>query len=195
MTWYISALLYLWEIFKGWVSTIFVLPFTNTEMLWLLVPIWVSWFFSEFFQEKTGTSMGNALTNAVVVLWGSVDCTRQTIRLISEGVITGIGNIILRFGVVILIFLYGLFIVIFGIKGNAVIKKIARVREVTYVFVMFVPILYNVIPFSFNHIVAAVIFFPLFYFVIELIDKLTPNPKAVDKDIEESSSKPELPPF
>ncbi|HAB51115.1 MAG TPA: hypothetical protein DCE80_02885 [Ignavibacteriales bacterium] len=187
MTWYITALLYLWKIFKEWLSTMFVLPFTNTDMLWLLVPIWISWFFAEFFQEKIGTSMGNALTNSVVILWGSIDSTRQTIRLIGEGVLNGIWDAVLRFAVITVIFLYGALIVVLGIRGNPIIKKIARVREISYLFVMFVPIFYNALPFSFDHIVAAVIFFPLFYFIIELVNKLMPNPKALQVDLEKSS--------
>ena len=187
MVWYITALLYLWDIFKEWLRTIFVLPFVNMDMLWLLVPVWLSWFFAEFFQEKIGTSMGNAISNSVVILWGSIDSTRQTVKLIGEGAVQGMGNIILRFAVITAIFFYGATIVVFGIKGNEIIKKIARIREITYIFVMFIPIFYNVIPFSFNHIFAAVIFFPLFYFMIELVDKLMPNPKAIQADLEKSS--------
>ena len=84
--------LYLWGLFKLWIFALFVAPFKNLDMLWLLIPIWATWFFAEFFQEKQGTSMGNAITNAVVVVWGSVDCSRQTVRLISQGVVDQYGN-------------------------------------------------------------------------------------------------------
>src|SRR3989338_6290482 len=140
MVWYIEALLFFWALLKEWLTTIFVTPFRSTDMLWLLVPVWVSWFFAEFFQEKIGTSMGNGMSNSVVVLWGSIDSIRQTVKLIGEGIIKGIGNITLRFGVIAIIFIYGAIIIVFGIKGNEIIKKIARIREITYVFVMFVPI-------------------------------------------------------
>jgi len=83
------------------------------------------------------------------------------------------------------IFAYGGLIVGLGIKGNSLIKYIGRVREVTYVFAMFVPIFYNAIPFSGGHILGAILFFPLFYFVIELLDKYTPNPKAMVEDLAE----------
>lgn len=178
--------LYFWVLFKGWIVTLFVAPWKTMDMLWLLVPVWVAWFFAEFFQEKQGTSMGNAITNAVVVVWGSIDCTRKTVQLMSAGTVSGFWNITGRFAVIAAIFGYGILIVILGIKGNKIIKYIGRVREVTYAFAMFTPVFYNEIPLTLNHIIATVLFFPLFYFAIELIDRYTPNPKAMVEDLEES---------
>lgn len=193
MAFYIDAGLYIWNLFKLWLSTIFVTPFQNIDMLWLLVPIWIAWFFAEFFQEKMGTSMGNAITNAVVILWGSIDCIRKTLQLMSEKVLTHWLDIGARFGLILLLFAYGAVIVILGWRGNKIIKYIGRVRIVTYVFAMFVPIFYNAIPFSIEHIVAALLFFPVFYFVIELIDHYTPNPKAITEDLEEASGQSSSP--
>ena len=183
MSWVISILSYIWDLIKIWVSTLFFMPFKNPQMLWILVPIWLSWFFSEFFQEKAGTSMGNAMTNAVVVLWGGIDWVRQTLHFISSHALKGFLNISGRFLLVGLIFGYGVLIVVLGMKGNTIIKKIGRVREVTYLFVMFTPIFYNVIPFSIKHLLATIIFFPIFYFVIELIDQKIPHSKAVLEDL------------
>lgn len=179
---FIEAISYFWGMFTLWLHTLFVLPFTNTQMLWLLVPIWVAWFFTEFFQEKEGTSLGNAMSNAVIILWGSIDCTRQTIALISTGVLFGTWDLVGRFFLIVLLFVYGIVIVILGWQGNPIIKKIGRIREVTYVFAMFVPVFYNAIPFSLEHLLAAIVFFPVFYFGIELIDRDTPDPKALQED-------------
>jgi hypothetical protein len=188
MSWYINASLYVWNLFKLWLSTIFVTPFQNIDMLWLLVPIWIAWFFAEFFQEKMGTSMGNAITNAVVILWGSIDCIRKTTLLMSEKILINWFDLVMRFGFILLLFVYGAVIVVLGWKGNKIIKYIGRVRVITYIFAMFVPIFYNAIPFSIEHVIAAVIFFPVFYFVIELIDHYTPNPKALTEDLGDSNS-------
>ncbi len=182
MAWYLDIILYIWGLFTHWIKTIFVLPYQTTEMLWLLVPVWLAWFFAEFFQEKTGTSIGNAISNAVVILWGSIDCSRQTVSLMTKHTLVGFWNIFARFAMVFLIFAYGAVIVFFGIKGNKIIKYIGRIREVTYVFAMFTPVFYGVIPLSWNHIIATVVFFPLFYFGIELIDRYTPDPKAIRED-------------
>ncbi|MBN2142974.1 hypothetical protein JW711_06635 [Candidatus Woesearchaeota archaeon] len=187
MAWYtILATIgsYLLDLFLDWLKTIFVLPFQTTDMLWLLVPVWLVWFFAEFFQEKKGTSMGNAVSNAVVVLWGSIDCARQTTYWMAEH--PGLfWETFLRFFLIGLIFSYGVIIVWLGLKGNKVIKFIGRIREVTYVFIMFVPIFYSAIPFSWGHVLGAIIFFPVFYFTIELIDRYAPNPLAVVMDLGE----------
>lgn len=186
--WYIAIVTYFWEIFKLWIHTIFVVPFQTTDMLWLLVPVWLGWFFAEFFQEKTGTSLGNAISNAVIILWGSIDCTRQTVKLIAARALAGTWDIAARFFIIGLIFAYGAFILVLGWKGNKLIKRIGRVRIVTYVFAVFTPVFYGAIPFSLNHIIAALLFFPLFYFAIELIDRYTPDPKAISEDMKGSSS-------
>ncbi|MFC1742106.1 hypothetical protein ACFL3V_06230 [Nanoarchaeota archaeon] len=186
MTWYFDLGLYFWGMFKLWITTLFITPFRHAEMLWLLIPIWAAWFFAEIFQEKHGTSMGNAITNAVVVIWGSVDCTRQTVKLIGTGVVKGFGTILIRFSLIAAILGYGIMIVVLGLKGNTVIKYIGRVREVTYAFAIFTPVFYNATPLTLQHVIAALLFFPLFYFAIELIDRYTPNPKAVVEDMEDS---------
>jgi hypothetical protein len=54
---------------------------------------------------------------------------------------------------------------------------------------------YDAIPLSLDLLIAAVLFFPLFYFAIELLDRYTPNPKAVVQDINDTvSSAPETRP-
>lgn len=188
MVWYIDAGLYILGLFKVWLHTLFVTPIQTLDMLWILIPVWLAWFFAEFFQEKTGTSMGNAISNSIVILWASIDCARQTVRLMSTGMITNWLDITLRFSLISILLFYGVIIIYFGLKGNQIIKYIGRIREVTYVFAMFVPIFYNTIPFSLEHIFAAIIFFPVFYFTIELIDRLTPNPKAIQEDMEEAKN-------
>ena len=193
MAWYsffVTAGLYLWSLFVDWLRTIFIIPFQNADMLWLLVPVWLAWFFAEFFQEKQGTSMGNAISNAVVILWGSIDCARQTTYWVAKHPGSVI-DAVLRYSLVALIFVYGAVIVWLGVRGNHLIRYIGRIRQVTYVFIMFVPIFYGAIPFSLNHIVGAVIYFPIFYFIVELLDRYTPDPKAITIDLHGTHHKPE----
>lgn len=185
--WYVAIITYIWDLFNLWVNTLFVTPFTTADMLWLLVPVWASWFFAEFFQEKTGTSFGNAITNSVVVLWGSIDCTRQTLRLMADNIITGAWDIFSRCLIIGLVFVYGVIIIVWAWKTNKRIKYLGRVREVTYVFAIFTPIFYNALPLTWDHLIAAVLFFPLFYFAIELLDRYTPNPQAIIEDMNETS--------
>jgi hypothetical protein len=190
VTFLVTAANYLWNLFSLWLHSIFVLPFQNTDMLWLLVPIWLTWFFAEFFQEKTGTSFGNAITNSVVVLWGSIDCTRQTLKLIANHTITNTMNISLRFALIGLIFIYGIIILIWAWKTKELIKYFGRIREVTYVFIIFVPMFYNAVDLSWELLIGAVLFFPLFYWIIEFIDRHTPNSTLLEQDLTDAANIP-----
>ncbi|MFC1753901.1 hypothetical protein ACFL96_11020 [Thermoproteota archaeon] len=182
-----TILIFIWDLLKQWLFTIFVAPAKNFNMLWILVPVYLTWFFAEFFQEKQGTSMGNAITNAVVVFWGGFDWIRGTVTKLSDGRLLfgwqATGRIILCSFLIA----YGIAIVTLGIKGNKLVKYIGRIRQVTYIVVMFTPVFYEVITLTWYHVLAVVVFSPVFYFTIELIDRVTPNPKAVQEDIEDAS--------
>lgn len=186
MSFIVDGILYLWNLFTLWANTLFIFPFKNTEMLWVLVPLWLSWFFSEFFQEKLGTSFGNAISNAIIVLWGGIDSIRQTVSAMAYDRMLSQQDITIRFIICGFMIVYGILIIIFGTRLNKKVKYFGRIRDVTYVFVIFIPILYGAVAFSWDHIIAAVLFFPLFYYAIELIDYITPDPRAVDEDIKEA---------
>lgn len=164
-----------------WLRAIFVLPFANAEMLWVLIPVWAIWFFVEFFQEKHGTTMGGAVSNSVVLLWGSVDCARQTTHWLAQN--PGmIGEAIVRYVLIGILFAYGALIVMLGVKGNLLVEKIGRIRTVMYLFIMLVPVFYGEIEFSLSYLLGAIMLFPLFYYLIELIDRNTPDFRAVILD-------------
>jgi len=188
LNWFAAIGIYLWSLFKLWLHTLFVVPFQSLDMLWLLIPVWLAWFFAEFFQEKIGTSLGNAMSNAIIILWGSIDCSRQTVRLMAQHIISDLWTILIRFLIIAGIFAYGIIIITFGWKGNKIIKTIGRIREVTYVLVIFVPVFYNATKLTYDLFFAALLFFPLFYFVIELINRYIPDPKAVVEDISDKNT-------
>jgi hypothetical protein len=186
-----EVLTYVWNLFSLWAQTLFILPFKNPDMLWILVPLWLSWFFGEFFQEKLGTSFGNAISNAVIVLWAGVDCIRQTIYLMNGGEIQE--TLWIRFMLCGLLILYGIIIIIYGTKTKDKVKRFGRIRDVTYAFAILVPVLYNAAPLIWQHFLAAIIFFPIFHYTIQLIDLKTPTPKALQKDINTAGqSKPNI---
>lgn len=185
-----EALMYIWNLFSLWAQTLFILPFKNPDMLWILVPLWLSWFFGEFFQEKLGTSFGNAISNAVIVLWAGVDCIRQTIYLMNGGDIHSL--LWVRFLLCGLLILYGIIIIVYGTKTKDKVKRFGRIRDVTYAFAILVPVLYNAAPLTWEHFLSALIFFPIFYYTIQLIDLKTPTPKALQKDIVAGQSNTEV---
>lgn len=178
-TWYIKIIKYFWSLFSLWITTLFIAPFKTPSILWTIVPVWLGWIFAEFFQEKAGTSLGDAMANSVVVLWGVVECARQSYSLVVEGIITGWPNILLRIFIFIVLLVYGFIIIHLGWKGHENVKYIGRVREVSYVLMIFTPFFFNAVPFSASFIISAILFFPLYYYFMEFANHHLPDPKAI----------------
>ena len=176
----IAILLYLWGLVKTW-GALFIAPIGNLEMLWIIIPIYLNWIFSEFFQEKRGTSLGNAISNATIVLWVSIDWSRTSTRFFANNAISSwhlAWNIVAS----VLVFAYGIWVVYEGVKGKNLTHYIGRVRVATYIILMGTPLIYNSpIPLG-NALIAIVLFFPVYYFFIELLDRLLPDPASIKED-------------
>lgn len=177
----LTALLFVWDLFKQWLL-IFISPKENFEILWIIIPIWLGWFFAEFYQEKKGTSLGNAISNGGVMLWVGIDWIRYLLRMITNKAIIFDFLTASKFALSVLVLGIGLFIVIEGIKTKRFVHFVGRIRETTYVLVMFSPIIYGIIQPTWRTILAVVVFAPLFYYFIEFIDKFLPTPKVYKKD-------------
>lgn len=172
-----SAFLALWSLFLHWLS-IFTAPIKEPEMFWIVIPIWINWFFTEFFVEKHGTSFGNAIGNGVIPILAGVDWTRYLYRLIEDGFIQLTFTVFLKFTLAVAVSLYGIFVIVAGIKLNHIIFYIGRIRWITYVLIIFTPIIYNVIKFNSYTVLAILLFFPLYWYLIEMFDRLTPEPRV-----------------
>ena len=167
----------MWDLFLHWLS-IFAAPIKELEMLWLIVPIWINWFFTEFFQEKHGTSFGNAVSNGAIAILASIDWTRYMYRLYADGIIRLTFGVFLKFFAAIGVFVYGIYVIVAGIKTKKIVFFIGKIRWVTYILLMFTPIVYNVIKMNLYTLLAIVVFFPVYYWIIEIFDRLTPEPKV-----------------
>ena len=186
----LGILLYVWFMLKEWFY-IFISPMENLEMLWIIVPIWINWFFAEFFQEKKGTSFGNAISNGAVPLYIGIDWARHLTRNLTAGDMAFNFGVGLRYLLCLLLLAYGLSIIIFGIKAKKFIKVYGRIRETTYVMLMFSPVVYGIIDLTWRYMLIVVLFFPLYYYIIELIDKITPDPKIYHYDKGKDKEEPE----
>ncbi|MBU0536435.1 MAG: hypothetical protein KKE20_05690 [Nanoarchaeota archaeon] len=184
----IVSLMFFWESFKLWLYNIFVTPFTNLQVLWILIPIYLGMILAELFQEKKGTSMGNAISNSVIVLWGGIDFMRVTIN--GMGSQAAQTSFWVRILISIIIITYGIGIIVAGIKSSNIIKYTGRIREVSYFIIIFAPLYYAGAVLSFRYLFGALLFFALFYAVIEVLDKFLPDPQAFVKDIEEAAGQP-----
>lgn len=186
----IDILIYFKDIFLLWL-TIFIAPLENLNMLWILLPVILNWGFTEFYQEKKGTSLGNAITNGVVALLVSVDWLKTTISLFTEKQI-GIWILLAYIVIASLMAIYGVFIIIWGIKLKKRVKYIGRIREVTYLTLMFTPIIYGIIPLNLRVILGIIIYFPIFYFFVEVLDRIMPDPHTYEDEQKENNYKDKL---
>ncbi|RME78713.1 hypothetical protein D6774_00260 [Candidatus Woesearchaeota archaeon] len=184
----ISILSYLWLLFKKWLS-LFAAPFASHDLIWIIIPVWLSWFFAEFFQEKKRTSFGNAISNGVVPFWVGFDWMRHLTGLLVSGAAFTF-DLFQKYFISLLVVAYGCMIIYFGIKGKSFIPLIGRIREVTYVLIMFMPIIYGIIDLDLNTLLAILLYFPVYYFIIELIDHYTPDPKIYELDEGEAKQEP-----
>jgi hypothetical protein len=177
----VDAVGYIANLFFNWLG-LFAAPFQDFNMLWIIIPIWISWFFAEFFQEKRGTSFGNAISNGIVPLWVGIDWGKTTVALISSGKIALDAVAFAKFGIVAFMISYGLLIVVEGVRTLKIIHYLGRIRNVTYFAVVLTPIFYGAVPLSLDYILSIFVFFPIFYFIIEIIDRVTPTPKAFGEE-------------
>ncbi len=181
----LEALTYLLDlVIRG--GSILISPYKNLELLWIIVPALISWVFNEFYQEKAGTSFGNAISNGAVLLWVGVDWTRTTTNLLNADTL---GIIIFKYSLAAVVVLYGLFVIIWGAKGHKAIKFIGRSRNITYIIVMFSPLIYNAISVDFETFFCIFLFFPIFYLVIEILNIIIPDPKIYREDNPRAESK------
>ncbi len=170
-----TGIAFFFSLLATWLG-IFAAPFREPQMLWIIIPIYLSWIFTDFFQERKGTSIGNAIANGVVVFWVSIDWTRT--------VISSMGQfswaLVVQFVIIGLVFMYGLMILIEGLRGHDIVTKLGRVRETTYVMLMFTPVIYGELALSWQNVLAILLFFPLFYYLMEFVNRrILPQWKVV----------------
>ena len=146
-------------------------------MFWIIIPIWINWFFTEFFVEKYGTTLGSAVSNGAIPILASIDWLKYTYGIISEGISSFTFGILIRLSLSVAVLIYGVFVIIAGIKLKHIVFYIGRIRWITYVLVMVTPIIYNVINFNSRTLLVMILFFPLYWWVIEIFDRITPEPR------------------
>jgi hypothetical protein len=77
---------------------------------------------------------------------------------------------------------YGVSIIILGIKAKKFVRFYGRIRETTYILIVFSPITYGIVDISWKFLFIIILFFPLFYYLIEVIDRFAPDPKIYEYD-------------
>ena len=176
------------EAFFSWLW-LFGAPIKDTNILWIIVPIYVSWFFTEFFQEKKGTGFGNAITNGAVCIWVAVDWFRYITNGLTAGTIDTDYTLYIKYGFSAFILVFGILIIVKGLQRKKFAHFGGRIRVITYILVMFTPIIYETAEIKPMNIVPIFVFFPVFYFLLEIIVRIMPDSKAFEEDKGESTEK------
>lgn len=159
---------------------LFASPFLHPIMLWVVVPILINLFATEIFQERGGTSMGNAMTNGVVAIWVGIDWIRNVMMNYAGATPLFLLKAFLCF----FMFVFGIAIIFLGVRGSKIIRYIGRIREITYFNLVLTPIIYGFYPFSLLSMAAIIVYFPIFYVVVAIIDRITPTFKFEKEDAE-----------
>lgn len=189
----LAIVIFFWTLFKEWVYIFFV-PFTNLDILWIIIPVWIAWFFAEFFQEKKGTSFGNAISNGVIPFWVGIDWTRTLTNFLIDGKVKFGWLMFGKYFLSVLMILFGFMIIFYGIKGKSFIHFTGRIRVVTYFCLVFTPLIYGLVKPDLNYFLAIIIYAPLFYYIIEFIDRITPDPGAIKGESGEKKQETFTPP-
>ena len=174
---------FLWQLITTFGSLI-TAPFQNFDMLWIIVPVYLNWVFTEIYQEKHGTSLGNAISNGVVALWVGIDWARTSVNFFMDVKPTW-SALLLKLLISLTMVAYGLVIIVWGIKAKKTTRLIGRIREVTYFTFIFTPIIYGAIGLDWMIFLTAIIFFPIFYFLVELLLRFVPNPTTYEEEEKE----------
>ncbi len=151
-------------------------PMKNPDMLWILVPIYLNWIFTDYYQERKGTAFGNAVTNGVVTVWVGMDWIRQSLKDAAVNM-----ALAPKIGISVFFIIYGLVIMIESARAKKIAHYIGRIREVSYFMVVMTPILYKAVVFDWITLAAILLFFPIFYMISEIINRVLPAPPGEEE--------------
>ncbi|MCG2868237.1 MAG: hypothetical protein L7G90_02535 [Candidatus Nanopusillus sp.] len=149
-------------------STIFISTLTNVEIIWVTYPVYITWFAMEFLVERKELRYSHSLANSIIFSWVSIDWLRH---LYLDNELNDYNKLIIT-----LFFLFlSLFILIASIKRKKIAKILGKTGFFSYFQIMFTPLIYGIIEFNYIDFLSIIIFFPLIYITVYVIDKLLPE--------------------
>jgi len=149
-------------------STIFISTLTNVEIIWVTYPVYIVWFSMELFVERIRFTYGHSLANSIISSWISVDWLRH-IYLHHE--LDNYNKLILT----IFFLSLSIFILITSLKRKKIAKILGRTTSLAYFEIMFTPFIYGIIELNLINFLAVIIFYPLIYFAMYVINRLVPK--------------------
>jgi len=161
-------------------STIFISTLTNVEIIWVTYPVYITWFAMEFLVERKELRYSHSLANSIIFSWVSIDWLRH---LYLDNELNDYNKLIIT-----LFFLFlSLFILIASIKRKKIAKILGKTGFFSYFQIMFTPLIYGIIEFNYIDFLSIIIFFPLIYITVYVIDKLLPEFVEEEEKLEEEN--------
>jgi hypothetical protein len=151
-----------------WVD-IMLAPLRNLELLWIIVPIYVNWILIEYLQRRK-FSFSTIVSNGFVIMWVGLDWSKTLFTEFIHNPIVGFP--VFRLLLSVLVIVYGLFILIEGLRGKNMAIYLGRIRETSYFMLTLTPLYYGFFPFDIFTLLSILLFFPAVYFIVELVIRL-----------------------
>ena len=145
--------------------------FSQSDFLWIIVPIFFIGIITDKYQEEFGTSIGNAISNGALIIFTGFSWLQIiTSRFDFPPSITLSQSIF-----ALLIIVYGFVIIASGFNTGRFAQVYGRIRVVTFMLIVFTMMVYVPLLYNFITIVLYVLLFPFYYaFITELI-KILPS--------------------
>lgn len=148
-----------------------ILGVTQSNFLWIIIPIFFIGVITDKYQEEFGTSVGNAISNGALIIFTGFSWLQLISGRIDFPVEATISQIIFS----LFIILYGFSIIASGFGSGDFAQKYGRIRVITFMLMFFTMMIYVPILYNFVSIILFVIIFPFYYaFITELI-KIMPS--------------------
>jgi len=175
--------IYIWILAKttGW--ALFVAPLYKLDILWTLIPIWLGLIIAELFQErKAPASMGSVVSNGVVTTLVGIDWMRTTINFLQGKTPDILGRVLvlgpefwIKMFFALAVVIYGIVLVFSGVKNKKWARNLALGRIRVFIVLMLIPVYYMVMPMTWIHVIATIVFLPVFYWIIEGLNRIMPR--------------------
>jgi hypothetical protein len=156
-----------------------ITSFQDSNILWIIIPIFFVGIITDKYQEEFGTSLGNAISNGALIIFTAF----TWLQLISaRGSEFPVDITISQLIFTLFIISYGFAIVASGFKSAEFAKVYGRIRVITFMLVFFTIMVYIPLFYNFISIVLFVLLFPFYYaFITELI-KVLPSVGSESKN-------------
>lgn len=153
---------------------LFLLQLQEVQFFWLIIPIFFIGIVTDKYQEEFKTSLGNAISNGTLILFSAFSWLEIIISRVGTYPNEFVFSQLLFSGIIAT---YGISIILSGFRKGVFAQTYGRIRVVTFMLIFFTLMIYSPLLYNFTTIIAFVLLFPLYYFIITKLVSILPNVK------------------